>query len=30
MKQWQVNHEDTVRILADIDNLKEENEDLRS
>ena len=30
MKQWQVNHGGTVRILADIDNLKEENEDLRS
>ena len=30
MKQWQVNHEDTARILADIDNLEEENEDLRN
>ena len=29
-KQWQVNHEDTTRILADINNLKEENEDLRN
>ena len=30
MKQWQVNHEDTTRILADINNLKEENEELRN
>ena len=30
MKQWEVNHKDTSRILADIDNLKEENEDLRN
>ena len=30
IKQWQVNHEDTARILADIDNLEEENEDLRN
>ena len=30
MKQWQVNHEDTARVLADIDNLEEENEDLRN
>ena len=30
MKQWQVNHDDSARILADIDSLKEENEDLRN
>ena len=30
MKQWQVNHEDAPRILANIDSLKEENEDLRN
>ena len=30
MKQWQVNHEDTARILADIDILKKGNEDLRN
>ena len=30
MKQWQVNHEDTARILADIDILKKGNENLRN
>ena len=30
MKQWRVNHEDTARILADIDNLREENENFRN
>ena len=30
MKQWQVNHDDSARILADTDSLKEENEDLRN
>ena len=30
MKQWQINHKDTARILADIHNLKEESEDHRN
>lgn len=28
MKHWQVNHDDTAGIIANIDNLKEENKDL--
>ena len=30
IKKWQVNHADIARILADINNLEEENEDLRN
>lgn len=28
MKHWQVNHDDTAGIIANVDNLKEENKDL--